>query len=394
MQFADSLFSLRGRIQSSRPNLPGDFATNALNDRLHQILDNRTFWADLLTFGILSIPAPQGSWSLPGTSVSVTTGSPTVTGSGTAWPVSDVVNTIIPDGVAEYGYVEVTPASMQGITANSMLCVDWGLGAPTAEIVPVVQVDRTSFIAKFTQQHGPGCTVTQSSLATLQFRVSEEYPVFHIAAVTSPTSLVLTLPWGGPSMTGQTWTIKLMYIVLATDLKSLINMKDEQTGFPVRIHRPTDEADFRDPQRSLVTGQPWYSLLDVGSNAQGNMLYEMWPAPSDARQFSYAYWRQWQDMVKDTDRPPSFINPSILYYGALADAKMYRGSKDDQYYDPEGARYYVAKFEQGLQEAKNADEAKRLEALRDPYWKNTMQGNYNSWQLSDPSCMGFWSEGY
>ncbi len=380
-QFGDTLGSLRGRVQSARPKIGADFVTNAINDRLRQILDHRTFWADLLKFGVLSFPDAYTTGT-----VSVATASKTVTGVATAWPVNDVVNTTIPDGVPEFGYVEVTPASMSGITENSLLYVD---AAGDPEVVPVIQVNRTSFVAKFAKQHDPGCTITQSSLANRQFRISESYPIFTVAAVISATSLELTVAWGGLALATQTYTIKLMYVYLAGDLKAIIAMKDEETGYPVRTHVAMEEADYLDPQRSQVSGSPWYSLVDLGANDQGNMLYEMWPAPSTARQFSYAYWKQWPDLVVDTDRPPPFINPSILFYGALADAKMMRLSRDDPYYDPDGARYYEQRFQQALQEAKNADEAKRLEAMRNPWWKG-VRGNYDTWQHNPPEAESFW----
>jgi hypothetical protein len=274
---------------------------------------------------------------------------------------------------------------MDGITANSMLYVD-ASGEP--EAVPVVEVRRTSFIGLFAKQHNPGCTVTQSSLANLQFRLASNSPTFTVAAVVSPTSLELTLPWGGPALTAQAYTIKLMHVMLASDMKALIAMKDDQSGLPVRLHVPMEEADARDPHRTSTSGNPLHSLVDLGANAQGNMLYETWPAPSSARQWSYAYWRQWPDMQKETDRPPPFINPSILVFGAAADAKMHRTGAKDPYYDPAGARFYEGKFEQALQDAKNANEAKRLEAMRNPWWQG-MQGSYDQQQLVDPAVAAF-----
>ena len=375
MQFSDTLHSLRGRVNGSRPGLTPDFITNALNDRVRQVLDARTIWADLMTFGILSVPAPYTTGT-----IDMTLGDATVTGVDTAWPVDDVVNTVIPDGVVEYGYAEVVPASMQGITANSLLYVD---ADTDPEVVPVVEVRRASFVAKFTKQHNAGCTVTMSSLAGLQLRISQAYPVFTVGAVVSATELELTLPWGGTSLADQTYSIRMMYVVLASNLKGIIAMKDEATGFPVRLHVQLEEANFKDPRRTLTTGNPWYSLVDLGANEQGNMLFEMWPSPGTARQFSFAYWKQWPDMVKDTDMPPPFINPSIFYYGALADARMARTQPNDPYYDPEGARYAEAKFEQGMEIAKNADEAKVLSALRSPWWRG-MQGNIDSYQLCGP----------
>jgi hypothetical protein len=387
-QFSDDFFRLRGRVIAARPLISPDFVNNALNDRLRQILDHRTFWADLLTFGNLSFPDPYTTGT-----VSVDTGDATVTGDGTnAWPVNDKVNAIIPDGVPEFGVARVAPSTMAGIDYQSMLYVDDGGLNP--EVVPVLEVGRTDFVAKFAYQHDPNCAITQSSLTNQQFRMSSQYPIFTVKAVTSANTLELNLPWGGPAITAQPYRIMVVYVTLAPDLKAIIAMKDESTGFSVRLHVPTDEVDFRDPQRSLVSGNPWYALVDWGANDQGNMVYEVWPAPQSARQFSYAFWRQWPQMEKDTDRPPPFINPSILFYGALADAKMMRVQKDDPYFDPEGARWYEQKFLMGLQEAKNADECKRLEAMRNPFWKTMFPGSYDTLQLNDPAMMSFWSSGY
>ena len=389
---------------AARPGLTADIAKDMLIDRLRQIQDNRTFWADLLTPGILAFPAPYGpgynfNGNAGGGSVALSPGSPLVAGTGTFWPTNDVVNTNLPAGVSEFGYVEVYPASMAGITTQSMLYVD--AAGPNPEIVSVVQVGRTSFVAKFQYTHNPTCTVTQSSLANLQFRVGESYPVMTVGAVTSLATdgsgngtIQLTLPWGALAYTG-TYVIKLMYVTFGNgDLKALIAVKDEATGFPVRIHRSLREADHADPQRTIVTGNPWFSLVDLGASAQGNAMYEVWPAPSDQRQFSYWYWKQWPDFRDDTDPPPPFINPSLLFFGALADAKMYRMSKDDIGYDPEGARYFMARFEQGLQEAKNSDEAKVLSAIQDSWLHNGLIGNYDTLQLYDPSIAGFFAGGY
>lgn len=407
-QFQDNLFTLRGRINVARPNLSPDFINNLLIDRLRQIQDDRTFWSDLLTPGILSIPQPYGPGYTPtppypspppppvGGTITTVTGSPIVTGLASFWALDDVVNSNIPAGVPEFGYVEVTPASMQGIDTNSRLYVD---AAGTPEIVPVVQVNRTSFVGKFSTLHNPACTITQSSLANQQLRVGESYPIFTVAAVTASDpvtgngTLQLTLPWGGPSYSG-VYVIQLMYVTLAPNMKALIAVKDEATGFPCRLHVSLLEANHVDPQRSIVGGNPWFSFVDLGANDQGNMMYEMWPAPNTQRQFSYWYWKQWPDFVRDTDVPPPFINPSILYYGALADAKMHRTSRDDPFYDPEGSRYYQARFEQALQQAKNSDEAKVLQALSSPWWKGTAPGSFDTWQLNDPQFSTLWSGGF
>lgn len=380
-QFKDDLGTMIGEIRNLRP-LVGDTQVRTwLNWRVRQALDQRTFWADLLAFGNLAIPAPYTTGT-----VSVNPNDATVVGDSTAWPTNDVVNTTLSAAIDEIGYPEITPVSMSGIAEGGLLYLD-AAGAP--EIVPVIEKRTSTFVGKVTALHSAGATLTQSSLANRQFRISESYPIFTIAAVTSTTALELTLPWGGTALAAQTYTARLIYVVLSQALKAIIAMKDEATGYPVRLHVPLEEADYRDPKRTMTTGNPWYSLVDLGANDQGSMLYELWPSPSSARQFSYAYSRQWPQMVIDGDRPPWFINPSVFVYGALADAFRFKQAANDPYYNPALADHYEGRYREGVELAKNADEAKKLDALRNPWWKGVTPGNYDTWQLNDPAWAQF-----
>jgi hypothetical protein len=381
-QFKDDLGSMVGEIRNLRPGVGDPQIKTWINWRVRQALDVRTFWSDLLRFGILPFPDAHTDGT-----VSVASGSSTVTGTATGWPVSDIVNTTLSDAVEEIGYVRVTPAAMTGLAAGGILYVDAAGANP--EIVPVVEVGSDYFMGKFAYTHAAGVTATQSSLANLQFRISTSYPVFTVRAVVSATSLRLDNAWGGAALADQTYSIHKMYATLADDLKGLIAMKDEQTGYPVRLHVPIEEANYLDPQRTMVSGNPWYGLVDLGANDQGQMLYEVWPAPTSARQFSYAYWKQWPEMEADTDRPPWFINPSVFVFGALADAYRYKSGPKDQYHNPELAEHYEGRFREGVEQAKNADEAKKLEALRQPWWNGQVRGNYDTWQLNDPAWAAF-----
>lgn len=383
-QFADDLGSMIGQIRNFRPNLGDSQYKTWINWRLRQIMDSRTFWSDLVKEGILSIPANY----VTGT-VDVTTGSAVVNGTATAWPVADVVNTDLDQAVEDIGYVEAFPTVMTGITENSYLYIDGGTA--DAEAVPVVQVKASSFIAKFTKAHAAAATLTQSSLVNQQFRISNAHPIFTVKSVPTTTALELTNAWGGDSLATQTYRIGLMYVVLSSDLKGIIGMKDEQTGYPVRTHVSMDEANFRDPRRNIVTGNPYFNLVDRGANDQGNMLYEIWPAPSDIRQFSYMYWKQWPDLENEGDRPPWFINPSILVYGALADALRFRQGLKDPYHNPALANHYEGRFREGMELAKNSDEAKCLSALSNFWGKGMVPGTADQLQLNDPAWGQLWS---
>ena len=376
-QFSDDLGSMVGRVVNFRPGVSDLLIRGWINDRIRQVLDARTFWCDLVRQGILSVPDPY----LTGT-VSVTPGFPGVTGVATAWPVNDVVGTTLDEAVVDIGYVEAVPVSMTGITENSYLYLD--SGGPQAEAVPVVETKGDRFIAKFAKTHAAGATITQSSLVNRQFRTADTDPIFTVRNVISPTSLELTDNWGGPAKSAVAYRILVMYVMLAPRLKSILDMKDETYGRPIRPHVSLREANYRDPRRSMRSLGGALHLVDFGPNEQGNMLYELWPAMSSARQISYWYHIQWPELVADTDRPPWFINPTIFVHGAIADALRHRKNKDDLYFNPDLAKDYEQRFMFGMQQAYNADEAKSKQALQFDHERMFSPGGADFWQGNDP----------
>lgn len=375
-QFSDDFGSMIGRVQSFRPELSSAQVGSWINDRIRQALDVRTYWADLIKPGIVSLPDQYTTGT-----VSVTTASDIFTGVGTVWPVDDVVNTTITEAVNDIGYVEVTPGAMTGITEDSILYVD-ALGTP--EAVPVVELKKSTIIAKFASIHSAAATATQSSLVNQQFRIAVSDPIFTVRNVISTTSLQATQPWGGADKSTQTYQVLRMYVTLASDLKGVVVMKDEQKGSPVRLHVSLAEINWRDPQRTAMNSSGVLSLVDLGPSDSGNMQFELWPSQTSARQFSFLYYRQWPELVSETDRPPWFINPSIFVDGAIADALRYRKGPKDIFHNPQMARDYETRFIGGLQNAKNADQSKWLRDYEYDYSRAYGAGGANFWQSHDP----------
>jgi hypothetical protein len=370
-----------GHVKRFRPNVSDQLIQDWLTARVRQALDARTYWSDLIIQKVLSVPAAYSTGT-----IALTTGSTTVTGTGTAWATNDVVNTTLSSAVEEIGYATATPASMSGIEIGKPLYIDAG-GTP--EVVVPVEVNSVSFKALFTMTHAAAQTVTASSHAGRQLRVSNATPVFTVQAVVSATSLIIDNPWGDEDVTAQTYNIMQLYFILAHDLKEILWMVDKQVGRPLRVHAPVTEANWRDPQRSS-TGDP-QALIDFGPNSAGDMLYELWPRQTGARQLPYAYYKQWPEMTKDNDRPPWFINPTIFVHGAIADALRFRNTDDrDRYHNPTLADHYEQRFLVGLEDAKNNDESKMQSAYGFDYRQVFGAGGANFWQSHDPDLHGFY----
>lgn len=299
--------------------------------------------------------------------------------------MNDIVNTTVTAGINEIGYVTVTPVSMTNINIDSFLYVD---AAGTPETVAVVRTSPTTFMAKFQFLHPtPGTTLTTSSLTGQQFRLDESNPIFTVTSVQSQTSLMLDLPWGNAAVSNSAYQIVKAYFTLAPDLKDLLFMIDQIQGIPLRIHVPVMEINWRDPQRSS-TGPP-LSVVDLAPSAGGSMQYELWPWQFGAYQLGFIYQKQWPDMANDTDRPPWFINPTVFFHGALADALNFRVNEKDIYHNPKLAMHYEQRFMMGLEDAKNADESKFQRAYSFNFEQLFGSAGANFWQNHDPDVMAW-----
>jgi len=358
--YPDTLSTMVGRVQQIKPNAKPEQCRNWLNDRVREAIDARPFWSDMMRNGIISIPNPYTTGT-----VSASYQSNLLIGSGTGWPVADLVNTTLTTGVSAIGYQWVTPASMNGITGDTLLLVD--AGTPSQEVVSVVQVGQTSFLAQFQFTHngsqnnpqsGTIATLTCSSLTQLQIQMASYQPIFTVNAVVSPTEIIMDQQFGGPSVSATNYSILKVYCTMPSDFKDFLSVKDPVQGIPLEFHVSQRQIDCIDPQRSS-SGEP-QCLVDRIPDSNGNMQYEIYPTSVSARQLPYIYCAQWPEMKKPSDKPPWFINPSVFVYGATADALITKLGKTDEYYDPVGSKYWLQRFTSALEAAVNADESKAV----------------------------------
>jgi hypothetical protein len=344
---------MTGHISRARPNVDKTMIRDWLNFRQNQIIDRRPMWAGLAGRGVLSIPAAFTTGQ-----ITVTNGSNIATGTSTAWPVADVVNTIITNGIQRPGDQWFAPASMNNIGPNSILYVDSAGTAP--EIVTVQQVRGTQALAKFQAPHNAGCTATQSSLAGLQLLISTNNPYYTVLGVTSTTSLILDNAWGYTTLTNTGYQIILAYTIFSPDIKELFAVIDPIQPLPLRLHVPQNWLNQNDPIRQNSNSPIW--VVDLVPNAQGNMQYELYPPSTVQYSLYFLYYKQWPAMVADGDRPIPFINPAVLIHGALADAFRMKfpvpPKFDDPWYNPQAAEDYEKKFEMGVADLINADNSK------------------------------------
>ena len=369
-QFTDTLQDIVGRLRAVRPGLPPSVARDFVNDRIRTCIDRRPIWSGLYKETVITIPAPYSDGS-----VALTQWSKVITGTDTVWPVRDAVDTIIMDGVTNTGLQTIVPATMDGITVETILYVDAD-GDP--ETVGVTAVNDVSFLAEFRKFHNPGCTITASSYVGRQLRLNYARPIYNIIAVHSPTELEIDTAWGMTTQPSQPYSIKKMYYTIAPDIKELVTVMDPLQGINLQTHVPMALLAMRDPQRSGI-GSPML-VAEYMADANGNMQYEIWPSPQAERSLRVFYTAQWKKLTSPGDRLPYFLNPSLLFYGAAADSFMLKFSPEDSGFNPQASQKYEMMFERAFHDAVIADNSKMQQNFSWGY-ESSMVGGAN-WRMS------------
>lgn len=336
-----------------RPGLPRDVAKLLINERMRMFLDRWPEWSGLRKNIVVAIPQAYTTGG-----ITFTTNSNVGTGVATAWPVSDVVNTTINELISANRAVWVTPASINGITLDTVLYVD--SGGPNPEILPVMDILGPRVLLNFSYAHAAGSTATASSLNGLQIRPSGyNNPVYTCICVTSPTSLTMDQPWGQIGITNIGYQMVLMYTTIDPNLKYIIDGSDPFQQIALRLQVPQTELNLSDPNRTATNSPVWVSPR--GPNVNGNFQYEIWPPEYTQYALNFFIQLQWKDMRVPTDYPPSGMNPNMLIYGALADAYATPCPRGADGKDPgfslEASAKYSQMFEQAFSDALNADQS-------------------------------------
>ena len=390
--FVASLQAMQSRVMLQRPGIDRNLVVAVLNERMRQVIDRKPNWSSLLQRTVISFPQAYTTGT-----VNLTNGSTAVVGVGTNWPVSDVVNTTIQETIKAPMTAWVTPASLAGITKNTLLYVD--AGGPYPEIVPVLDIFSGHIQCPFAYTHTGPFTATASSLSNLQIQFNSVNPIFTINAITSSTGLILDNPWGQVTSTGNAYTARLIYVPVAPNstqpynVKELVSVVDPFQQTKLRLNVSQEELNTFDPNRTSTDSPD--CVASLGPNLNGNFLWEIYPAPTVPWQLNALYHCQWPDMRLPSDTPPSFLNPNVLIMGALADAFRTPCPRPPENKDPffnmDAAQIYEARFDQAVIEAMNSDVGLYQRAFQWNYaqtWGGLSMGSFWEQTHDDDAAMG------
>jgi hypothetical protein len=118
---------------------------------------------------------------------------------------------------------------------------------------------------------------------------------------------------------------------MPADFGSFESIRDLSVPRNLAYGRPQADLDARDPQRQL-TGDPRALFdLDIDSDGDGRVRYELWPRLLTARQFPVLY-RQRPQAFALTDNLPGvlFTRPDVIEAGALVEAALWPGPSPAQ----------------------------------------------------------------
>lgn len=375
----EQLYTLIQRVKAAKQSAGPEQCRQWLNDGVRNVIDRRAFWTDLMARSVISVPDVYAT----GTIITAT-GSTLVTGTATAWPTTDLVNTFLQTDITERGFAEVQLADMTNVIEDSVLLLDQGTG--TEEACPVIRVGQDSISIKVMKAHNAGATVRMSSMVGRQFRPGMNYPIFTILAVPTATTLILDNPWGGPALASVGYQILKMYYSLGdSKIRRLLCAVDQRQGIPLQCRVQQGTVNVRDPQRSS-TGDP-ILVADFTPSICGNTQVEIWPAPTSARQISYLCTKQWPEMIEMTDQPPPFLNPVMFVKYAQAEGLNTKINKEDAWFDPKLAQVRLAEFEALYETAANADEERSIQEWHAAVGSMLGFGGPNFWMDHEPDVM-------
>jgi hypothetical protein len=346
------------------------------------MIQDRRMWGGLLVRGQISTPAIYSTGA-----IQVVNGSATVTGTGTAWPVSDHVDTTLSDAITDTGILQdITPASMTNINAGDWVLVDGGLG--TQEIILVVSTTATTFRANPSTAHSAGATVTKSSFVRRQFReTSGKGQYYNIMAVVDDSTLILDLTFGGASLTSTSYKILQAYWSMEPDLRMIWSIVNHQNGWRIKFNLPAEALNNYDVWRT-ATGFTT-KMVDYVPDEIGRFRYEFYPPPTTAQSFPYLAYRTVRDMIDDEDTPPPGIPSHCIVHGAIADALRW-GRRDSDYYDPNTAEKYEQMYERDLNNAMMADDSIYMTNLKWAFDAYEMKFGADFWQSHDTDSVMGW----
>lgn len=198
-------------------------------------------------------------------------------------------------------------------------------------------------------------TAWDSSFIGRQIRAGFSTGFYNISAVADPTHLTIDLPWGNQTLTNTGYSILQPWVSLGYNIKRIQTMVNQRQGWRMITNFPQAALNEMDTWRT-TTGWTW-AVSPKEPTSTGEPQFELYPAPTFQQVFPYLAYVQPPDMVNDDDFPYPFIPTDVLILPAIANALLFRGPKENRYYDPTAAGAKMREFSVRMEGVTMADDS-------------------------------------
>lgn len=212
---------------------------------------------------------------------------------------------------------------------------------------------------------------TNGIQANYQLRAGFSTGFYNIKSVDSETQITLDLPWGHSNQVNVGYSIMKVWVSLGFNIKSVLEIANQRQGYRLYTGLPQAILNRYDVWRTN-TGWTW-GLFPKEATADGQPQFELYPAPTFQQAFPFLAYIQPPDMVADADFPAPFIRSDILILPAISNALIFRGPKENKYYDAATAAQKLREFEAKYQEMSMAD---------DSLYPKDYRWDYSAWPYS------------
>ena len=212
---------------------------------------------------------------------------------------------------------------------------------------------------------------TNGIVAGMQLRCGFSTGFYNIKSVDNDSQVTLDLPWGNPTQVSSGYSIMKVWVTLGYNIKRVLEIVNQRQGYRLYTDLPQAILNRYDVWRTN-TGWTW-GLFPKEPTADGQPQFEMYPAPTFQQAFPFLGYVQPPDMVADTDFPAPFIRTDALVLPPIANSLVFRGPKENKYYDLATAKLKMQEHEARYKEMSDAD---------DSLYPKDYQWDYNKWPYS------------
>jgi hypothetical protein len=209
---------------------------------------------------------------------------------------------------------------------------------------------------------GVGTTWT-SAMTGWQLIIAGITP-FYTFTYTSATTGTLDRVYGNSDVSGQTYSLQLVYVTPPSDFLQFETVVDPANSFRLYLAWAQTDLDRVDPRRS-ATGTSW--ALSAAAFAANSTVpkYELWPRPTGPKSYTFRYQRLVADLSATSDLPIIPIDGDVLREGALAELALWPGTTAERnpYFNPALHDQHEKRFQEGLGVAATRDQEIQLTDL-------------------------------